>query len=165
MSWEDLIMMVGISLTQQQKNKFFEDLKYYDKLSEFLSIVADYCPAEIAIELVQISHQILEEFLRSEHKDNVFVDSSVLLELAANKAKNLENVNLLNLRVISSSVSENSELMAQYQKFIEIYCSTTILIIAQEFGNPFNVENEPKGLKRSLNSFSEDDEDSIEEKI
>lgn len=55
--------------------------------------------------------------------------------------------------------------MAQYQKFIEIYCSTTILIIAQEFGNPFNVENEPKGFKRSLNSFSEEEEDSIEEKI
>lgn len=102
MSWEDLIMMVGINLTSEKKNKLFEDLKYYDKLSEFLSIVADYCPAEIAIELIQISQQILEEFLGSEHKDNVFADSSVLLELAANKAKNLENVNLLNLRVISS---------------------------------------------------------------
>lgn len=102
MSWEDLIMMVGINLTSEKKSKFFEDLKYYDKLSEFLSIVADYCPAEIAIELIQISHQILEEFLGSKHKDNVFVDSSVLLELAANKAKNLKDVSLLNLKVISS---------------------------------------------------------------
>jgi hypothetical protein len=52
--------------------------------------------------LIQIAQQILEEFLASEHKDNVHVDSSVLLEIASNKAKNLKNINLLNLRVIST---------------------------------------------------------------
>lgn len=84
------------------KNKFAQDLRTYDKLSEFLNIVADYCPAEIAIELIQISQQILEEFLGSEHKDNDYVSSAILLEIASNKCRNLKNISLLNLEVISS---------------------------------------------------------------
>lgn len=141
------------------------DLKTYDKLQEFLNIVADHCPAEIATELIQISQQILEEFLSSEHKDNVFVESSTLLELASSKSRNLTNVNLLNLKVITSESLERNELLNQYQKFIDIYCATTILVIGQFFENPFNKENEVKGFKRSLNSFSSDDDEESEEKF
>jgi hypothetical protein len=78
------------------------DLKIYDKLSQFLNIVADTCPSEIAMELIQISHQILEEYLQSEHKDNVFVDSSDLLEIASSKSKNLSDIKMLNLSIIAS---------------------------------------------------------------
>jgi hypothetical protein len=54
------------------------------------------------VELIQISHQILEEYLQSGHKDNVFVDSSILLEIASSKSKNLKDINMLNLSIISS---------------------------------------------------------------
>lgn len=163
MTCEDLIMMTEVELPSSN-SKFLNDLKTYDKLHEFLNMVADQCPSEIAIELVQVSQQILEEFLASEHKDNVFVSSSTLLELSFSKSKNLQNVNFLNLNVLPES-SERSELMVQYQKFIEIYCATTILVIGQFFENPFNMENEVKGLKRSLNSFSSDDEEESTEKF
>ena len=102
MTWEELIMMTGIELSESMKNKFIENLRIYDKLSQFLNIVAYYCPAEIAIELIQISQQILEEFLGSEHKDNDYVSSAILLEIASNKCKNLKNINFLNSEVISS---------------------------------------------------------------
>lgn len=141
------------------------DLKNYDKLQEFLNVVADQCPAEVAVELIQISEQILEEFLKSEHKDNVFVDSETLLEIASSKSKSLQNVNILNLKVLSSESSERVELMSKYQRFIEVYCATTILVIGQFFENPFNKENEVKGFKRSLNSFSSDDDEELEEKF
>jgi hypothetical protein len=141
------------------------DLKTYDKLQEFLNIVADQCPAEVAIELIQISQQILEEFLGSEHKNNVYVESSTLLEIASSKSKNLQNMNLLNLKVLSTESSERSELLNKYQKFIDIYCATTILVVGQYFENPFNKENEIKGFKRSLNSFSSDDDEESGEKF
>jgi hypothetical protein len=41
MTCEELIMMAGIELSTQMKNKFLDDLKFYDKLSEFLNVVAD----------------------------------------------------------------------------------------------------------------------------
>jgi hypothetical protein len=108
------------------------DLKTYDKLQEFLNIVTDTCPSEIAIELVQISQQILEEFLTSEHKDNLYVESSTLLEIASSKSRRLQNVNLLNLKVLPES-SERSELLNKFQRFIDVYCATTILVIGQFF--------------------------------
>ncbi len=106
-----------------------------------------------------ISQQILEEFLRSEHKDNDHVDCATLLRIASNKCKTLNNINLLNLSVISSSSSKDNELMTKYQRFIEVYCATTILLIAQYFPNPYHEKVEDKGLKRSLNSFSSDEEE------
>jgi hypothetical protein len=163
MTCEELIMMTGIELPTSN-SKFLNALKTYDKLQEFLNMVAEQCPAEVAIELVQVSQQLLEEFLASEHKENVFVRSSTLLELASSKSKSLQNVNFLNLKVLPES-SERNELMVQYQRFIEIYCATTILVIGQFFENPFNMENEVKGLKRSLNSFSSDDEEESGEKF
>lgn len=138
------------------------DLKTYDKLQEFLNIVTDTCSSEISIELVQISQQILEEFLNSEHKDNPYVESSTLLEIASSKSRRLQNINILNLKVLPES-SERSELLNKFQRFIDVYCATTILVIGQFFENPFNKENEINGFKRSLNSFSsEEEEDSVE---
>jgi hypothetical protein len=74
-------------------------------------------------------------------------------------------VNLLNLKVLSTESSERSELLNKYQKFIDIYCATTILLVGQYFENPFNKENEIKGFKRSLNSFSSDDDEDSGEKF
>jgi hypothetical protein len=112
--------------------------------------------------LIQISQQILEEFLGSEHKDNVYVESSSLLEIASSKSRRLQNVNILNLNVLSKS-SERSELLKKYQRFIDVYCATTILVIGQFFENPFNKANEVDGFKRPLNSFSsEEEEESVE---
>jgi hypothetical protein len=102
--------------------------------------------------------------LASEHKDNVYVEASTLLEIASSKSKSLKNINLLNLKVLSSE-SERGELMIKYQRFIEVYCATTILVIGQYFENPFNKENEVKGFKRSLNSFSSDNDEELEEKF
>jgi hypothetical protein len=55
--------------------------------------------------------------------------------------------------------------MTKYQKFIEIYCATTILVIAQFFENPYNAEEELKGFKRSFNSYSSEEDDETEEKV
>ena len=41
MTWEELIMMTGMDLSEETKDKFINDLRNYDKLSEFLNIVAD----------------------------------------------------------------------------------------------------------------------------
>lgn len=163
MTCEELIMMTGIELSASH-NKFLNDLKTYDKLQQFLDIVADQCPAEVAIELIQVSQQILEEFLASEHKENVFVGSAALLELASSKAKSLQNINFLNLSLLPES-PEKSQLLVHYERFIEVYCATTILVIGQFFENPFNMESEIKGLKRPLNSFSSDEEEDSAEKF
>jgi hypothetical protein len=50
-----------------------------------------------------------------------------------------------------------------HQKFVEIYCATTILVIGQYFENPFSEENEIEGFKRPLNSFESSDDEEIEE--
>jgi hypothetical protein len=54
---------------------------------------------------------------------------------------------------------KNSELINIHQKFVEIYCATTILVIGQYFENPFNRENEIEGFKRPLNSFESSDDE------
>lgn len=163
MTCEELLMMTGIEMSDSN-NEFLNDLKTYDKLQQFLDIVADQCPAEVAIELVQVSQQILNEFLASEHKENVFVGSSALLELASSKSKSLQNINFLNLSLLPES-PEKSELLVHYERFMEVYCATTILVIGQFFENPFNMENDINGLKRPLNSFSSDDEEESTEKF
>jgi len=43
--------------------------------------------------------------------------------------------------------------MEKTKKFIEIYCATTILVIAQYFENPYS-DDESGGLKRPLSPWS-----------
>lgn len=59
---------------------------------------------------------------------------------------------------------ENNGIQKQYERFIEVFCGTVALIIAQFFENPFNNENSFDGHKRPLNRFTleEEDEESIE---
>jgi hypothetical protein len=81
--------MSGTEMTEEAKDQFMRDLKVYDKLGEFLNVVADCSPSEIAVELIHVSQQILRMFLESEHKDNVLVEASTLVEMASNKAAKL----------------------------------------------------------------------------
>lgn len=57
--------MAGSNLTESAKNKLILNLKEYEKLKEFLNLVADYCPSDIAMELIHVSQQVLEEYLAS----------------------------------------------------------------------------------------------------
>jgi hypothetical protein len=82
MTCEELLIMSGTEMSEEVKDQFVRDLKIYDKLGEFLNVIADCCPSEIAAELIHVSQQILRMFLESEHKDDVLVDSSTLVEMA-----------------------------------------------------------------------------------
>jgi hypothetical protein len=162
MTCEELMMMTDSDMNEESKSKLIVDLKVYDKLMDFLNIVVDSCPSEIAMELVHVSQQILEEFLNSEHKENAFVEVSTLLELSSSKIRDLQGIKMLDLSITKAKTSpELKELNKKFQKFLEVYCATTILVIAQYFENPFNEESDCSGFKRSLDPFSleEDEED------
>jgi hypothetical protein len=100
MTFEELLMMSETEMTEQAKNSFIGQTKNYEKLGEFLNIVADCCPSEVAVELIHAAQQIFAEFTASEHKDNPFVESSALLELALTKCRSLTGISLLDLSVI-----------------------------------------------------------------
>ena len=103
--------------------------------------------------------------MASEHKDNLWVEASTLLELSEAKANLLSGVSVLNLSsFMTKKEREISGIQKQYERFIEVFCGTVALIIAQFFENPFDKESSFDGHKRPLNRFTleEEDEDSIE---
>ena len=45
MTCEELMMMTESELGHEEKIKFLDDLKHYEKLGEFMNMVADHCPS------------------------------------------------------------------------------------------------------------------------
>lgn len=122
--------------------------------------MADYCPSDIAMELIHASQQVLEEYLASEEKDNVYVESSVLLDIASNTSKKLQGIEMLSLNSINLPEGERREATKKLKSFLEVFCATSALMIGRFFENPFFGNDNCDGLKRTLSPFSLDDEDS-----
>lgn len=87
----------------------------------------------MALELVKISEQVLEDYEAYATDSTGLTDLYVLMNLAFEKSKKLENIHLLDLSFLASPSSSYRKLMLRFQKFVEIYCVTTILVIAQYF--------------------------------
>ena len=67
----------------------------------------------------------------------------------------IKGVNLL-------TTKESNELKKEIKKFLEVFCATTMMVIAQYFVNPYS-DDESGGLKRPLSPWSREESEEEEE--
>jgi len=85
----------------------------------------------IAALLIPIARQLLEKYESLLFEDQ---DEALLLNIASAVAENHKHVELTNLKGVSlTKCKEATEVAEKSKKFLEVYCATTILVIAQYF--------------------------------
>jgi hypothetical protein len=62
MTFEEVLMMSAGEMPEQTKSDFVQEVRGRDKLAEFLNVVADSCPGEVAVELIHVAQQLLLAF-------------------------------------------------------------------------------------------------------
>lgn len=83
-----------------------------------------------------------------------------LLEMASDIARTVDLSKLTTIR--STSLIAPSALKDKARRFIEVFCATTMLVIAQYFVNPYS-DDESGCLKRPLSPWSYEDSEEEEE--
>jgi hypothetical protein len=77
-----------------------------------------------------------------------------LLELGENAREGLEGVKILDLSILPGS-GESQELCRKFDRFMEVFCATTVLVIGQFFENPYSGTGEGvDDLKRPFSPFA-----------
>ena len=104
-----------------------------------------------------IAKELLEKYESLLFEDQ---DETLLLNMASNIAESPKFVELTNLKRVSlTKGKEATALIANSKKFLEVYCATTIFVIAQYFENPYSSE-EMGCFKRQLSPWSSEDDES-----
>jgi hypothetical protein len=79
MAFEEVLVMAAGEMPEGAKTEFIKEVKGRDKLEEFLNLVADNCPSEVAVELLHIAQQLLTGFLESSLREDQYLEREELL--------------------------------------------------------------------------------------
>ena len=91
-----------------------------------------------------------------------FPSDSELIELSSVIARKLELERLTSIKGINLLTSrESNELRQEIKKFLEVFCATAMMVIAQYFVNPYS-DDEIGCLKRPLSPWSQEDSEEEE---
>lgn len=164
MNFEELLQMAGTEMPEHVRANFVREVRRRDKLEEFLNLVADSCPCEVAAELLHVAQQLLTSYLGSDHNSNPHVEAGELLELAQESRGQLKGLKVLDLSILPGA-GECRILSRKFHRFMEVFCATVLLVIGQFFENPYN-GGERSDFKRPLSPFSlEEDEEEREMEV
>ena len=129
----------------------------FDKLEEFLDIVVSQTQEPIVFELVILSEKLAEKYesVKTEEPSD-----SELLEMASEIARTANLERLTAVKGVSPLAP--SALKEKAKRFVEVYCATAMLVVAQFFVNPYSGD-ESGCLKRPLSPWSREDSEEEEE--
>jgi hypothetical protein len=156
-SVHDILRSSSFNLDSQRIENFLEKLMELEKLEEFLDIVVSRTEAPLAYRLVELAVQLVEKYDTIKKEEPT---DSELLKIAS-EVSDFANIE----KFISEKESLNSTAIIvakeKAKRFLEVFCATTILVIAQFFVNPYS-DDESAGLKRPLSPWSLEDSDEEE---
>ena len=125
----------------------------FDKLEEFLDIVASQTKATILVELVKLTETLVKKYEDMKIEEP---SDSELLEESSKIAREADIEGMVSIRGANSSgIKEKA------RRFVEVFCATAMFVIAQYFVNPYSDE-ESGCLKRPLSPWSLEDSEEEE---